>query len=256
MTDSLESERKGRLASEERLARIRNACSGETWSMAVARWRAATFGVGPLERSYERALEEFDEMQTELGLIPENSPHNAILGNFENIDRQKVAKEAADFVIALAAFVGDLGFDLATEVAEKHRINSTERTWKSNGDGTGYHVKPVKPEFKAEYPGAKVLNSAQRKFRDLIAEGVKIPPCIVPQGLIDDETQFVDPKTKNLVVKCEDKTCGVNFYQRRQHRTDDPQCTNQDGTYLLPDETHPLSGPFTVTEIDQDTKDE
>jgi hypothetical protein len=246
MTDSLESERKGRLAAEERLARVRGAMSGETWSMAISRWRVATFGVGPLERSYERALEEFDEMQTELGLLPKDAPSNKILGTFENIDRQKVAKEAADFVIALSAFVADLGFDLATEVAEKHRINSTERTWHSRGDGTGYHVKPVNPEFKAEYPGAKLLAKA---------DSFGIPICIVPQALIDAEKQFVDPKTKNLVVKCEDKTCGVNFYQRRQHRTDDPQCTNQDGFYLLPDETHPLSGPFTVTEIDEDPKE-
>lgn len=209
--ESEDSERRGRIAAEERLARIRVAMSGETWSMAISRWRVATFGVGPLERSYERALEEFDEMQAELGLVPDGAQPNKFIGGFGDIDRQKVSKEAADFVISLAAFVADLGFDLATEIAEKHRINSTERTWHSRGDGTGYHVKP--------------LNAAQLKLRELIAKGVQIPVTVVPQCLIDDEKQFVDPKTKNLVVKCEDRFCKLG--KTRPHRTDDPQCADR-----------------------------
>lgn len=117
---------------------------GPTWSQKVGEWRRKTFGTGTPERSFQRALEELNEMLGALGL-PSYGIDNPQL--FTNIDWKHVGKEAADFCIALAAFLHEQGIDLSNEIDDKHRINSTERQWHSNGDGTGYHIKPGQSSF-------------------------------------------------------------------------------------------------------------
>jgi hypothetical protein len=195
---SRDTERRGRLAAEERLARIRLATNEETWSTAIARWRVATFGLGPLERSFERALEEFDEMIDELGC---SGPDGTLQPPYKfrpDVDKKKVAKEAADFVIALSAFVADLGYDLATEVSEKHRINSTERQWFSKGDGTGYHIKPG-ADYSNTMPRNPDINKVLEAWEAQVKAGLQVPVEVVPQALIDAEAQF-EPETKKSIV--------------------------------------------------------
>lgn len=55
---------------------------------------------------------------------------------------EKIQVEAADVLIVLYGVAHMRGFDLADEVDRKMAINRA-REWKANGDGTGYHVKPV-----------------------------------------------------------------------------------------------------------------
>lgn len=118
-----------------------------TWSQQVHAWRNATFGQSTLDRSYDRAIEELDELHVEMGMDPNDL--NIRDAKFFDTDipyeeKERIADEAADYSIALASFIGDLGCDLAERIANKHRINSTEREWHSNGDGTGYHIKKDK----------------------------------------------------------------------------------------------------------------
>lgn len=116
-----------------------------TWSQKVGEWRQKTFGTGTPERSFNRALEEFNELLSALGMPKYD--WSAKDGLFKDVDWKDVAKEGADFCIAFSATLHQQGFDLSNEIDDKHRINSTERQWHSNGDGTGYHIKPGQSSF-------------------------------------------------------------------------------------------------------------
>jgi hypothetical protein len=54
---------------------------------------------------------------------------------------EKVAAEMADCEIVLRVLAERRGVDLQAGVDLKMKINRA-RSWKSNGDGIGYHVKP------------------------------------------------------------------------------------------------------------------
>lgn len=118
-----------------------------TWSQKVGKWRRETFGVGTPERSFNRALEEFNELLTALGMPKYDWSAKDGLFAASNVDWKHAAKEAADFCIAVSATLDQQGYDLSGEIDDKHRINSTERQWHSNGDGTGYHIKPGQSSF-------------------------------------------------------------------------------------------------------------
>lgn len=97
-----------------------------TWSESITDWQLATFGEATPERAFDRFLEEFDEMAGASAVDTSN---------------EKLAEEAADVVITLAAWVkARTGLDLAIAVEQKMLVNR-ERKWDVRGDGTGYHVR-------------------------------------------------------------------------------------------------------------------
>lgn len=53
---------------------------------------------------------------------------------------ERVARELADVAIVIAVIAERRGVDLAAEVDAKMALNR-RRVWRSNGDGTGYHVR-------------------------------------------------------------------------------------------------------------------
>lgn len=99
-----------------------------TWSKAICEWQVKTFGEATPDRAWGRMLEEFEEM---IESVEQQAPN------------EKMAEEAADVVITLAAFVGTLGKDLADAVQMKMAKNRA-RIAKLDGTGCAYHVKEPK----------------------------------------------------------------------------------------------------------------
>lgn len=107
--------------------------SNPTWSESITNWQEHTFGPVTPERAWARFEEELGELVDEEGFYPA-SPNN------------KLADEAADSVITLAAWLkARTGLDLAEAVERKMAINRG-REWRLDGAGCGYHVRrEVKP---------------------------------------------------------------------------------------------------------------
>lgn len=91
----------------------------ETWE-SINRWCDDTFGPATIERTVERAKEEFIELEGAMA------------------DPAHAAIEAADVVIILCRIPG-----FAEALQAKMAINR-KREWRTLGDGSGYHVKPAR----------------------------------------------------------------------------------------------------------------
>jgi NTP pyrophosphatase (non-canonical NTP hydrolase) len=113
----------------------------------IGRWARATFPGGDDQspRHCLRLLEEVVELCRAAGASRRKVLDTITLtlagGSFRKLDPpDEIAEEMADCAIVLAVIAHRRGVDLQAEVDEKMRINRS-RTWRSNGDGTGYHVK-------------------------------------------------------------------------------------------------------------------
>lgn len=93
----------------------------------ICNWADQTFGKANVTSSYKRVLQEFEELQEAFHAPGIYNPG-------------KLAAECADVLITLYRLAEVIGCDLHDEVDKKMRINRN-RTWKSNGDGTGQHVR-------------------------------------------------------------------------------------------------------------------
>ena len=91
---------------------------------SIAHWQYNTFGMGPVRQVFFRALEEIGE----LAKVIRDNPS----------DEKQIATETADVIITLTGIL--LTCQRLSAVDEKMAINR-EREWRSNGDGTGYHIK-------------------------------------------------------------------------------------------------------------------
>ena len=87
---------------------------------SICAWADSTFGPAKIDASFKRFLIEVDELAT---------------APFE-----KVPSECADVLITLYRVAHVAGFDLQAEVDRKMSINRA-RKWRSNGDGTGQHIR-------------------------------------------------------------------------------------------------------------------
>lgn len=88
-------------------------------------WARQTFGdVSPI-RAAVRANEEMAELL------------KAACADWR--ERDKIMEEAADVVIVLCHLAGALDADLGAAI-EKKMAKNRARTWRLDGDGTGYHV--------------------------------------------------------------------------------------------------------------------
>jgi hypothetical protein len=120
----------------------------QSWSERASSWAAETFGVPTPARALERTQEEFNE------LIAALEEPGALAGFGTLTERaKKAAVEAADTAICLAMLVESLNkvlekklgphsiyLDLDNEIEIKMGINR-KRAWRSNGDGTGQHIR-------------------------------------------------------------------------------------------------------------------
>ena len=92
----------------------------------INEWADKEFGDITLDTAIERMVKEVIELE-DIDLDNTNSP-------------EQVSDECADILITLYRIVGCAGFDLHACVDHKMEINRG-RKWKSNGDGTGQHIK-------------------------------------------------------------------------------------------------------------------
>lgn len=83
-------------------------------------WANNTFGYIDINTSIDRMLQEVEELKL---ATPE-----------------QVEEECADILITLYRVASAIGYDLHACVDHKMQINRG-RKWKSNGDGTGQHIK-------------------------------------------------------------------------------------------------------------------
>lgn len=94
----------------------------------ICDWANKTFGYPKsLEVVIDRMINEVEELKI-------------IDYRKDESDLQKIADECADIYITLVRVIDTIGFDLQSCVNHKMQINRA-RKWKSNGDGTGKHVK-------------------------------------------------------------------------------------------------------------------
>lgn len=114
----------------------------------VGQWAVATFPGGDdlSPRHCLRLLEEVVELCLAAGAAPfeayQAMGDRLATGNWmvPNPEPEKVPEEMADVQIVLYTIAHRRGIDLDSQVTEKMARNR-RRTWKSNGDGTGYHVR-------------------------------------------------------------------------------------------------------------------
>lgn len=92
----------------------------------ICDWANKTFGFAGLNASVERMLKEVEELKA--------------IKLTEMKDGEKIADECADILITLYRIADVLGYNLHATVDYKMEINRG-RKWKSNGDGTGQHIK-------------------------------------------------------------------------------------------------------------------
>lgn len=94
---------------------------------SIIDWQLDTFGPGHPDRLFDRAFEEWLELEEKMG-----DPLR---------DYRQCAMEVADVIIVLAGVLQALGYPNAVDL--KMEVNRV-RQWMTKGDGTGYHVKPEK----------------------------------------------------------------------------------------------------------------
>jgi hypothetical protein len=97
--------------------------NGDRLFTSIRTWADDTFGPVSDEKLITRAWDEWDELIDEYS--KDDTPDH----------RKRVLSEAADVVICLARMPG-----LWQEIEHKH-ITNLSRRWRSNGDGTGQHIK-------------------------------------------------------------------------------------------------------------------
>jgi NTP pyrophosphatase (non-canonical NTP hydrolase) len=114
----------------------------------IGRWARETFPGGDdlSPRFTIRLLEEVVELCLAAGATPREIVTTANVTRYDQRafermpEHGNVPEEMADCAIALAAVAGRRGVDLQAEIDKKMAVNR-RRTWRANGDGTGYHVK-------------------------------------------------------------------------------------------------------------------
>ena len=123
--------------------------SGEGETQAtIGRWAKETFPGGDPKGPAKalRTLDEVIELCLAAGATPRQIYIRCTVGLGDKSDHadysqpEKVPSEAADVDICLKAFAYDHEIDLQAETDSKMKVNRARR-WKSNGDGTGQHVK-------------------------------------------------------------------------------------------------------------------
>jgi len=163
----------------------------------IGQWCDDTFpGADPSSpRKAIRVLEEVIELCLAAGASPMDIGDAAVVAlNKERSpgdwcesrpNPAKIPAEAADALICLYGLAHTHGFDLHDAVDRKQAINLA-RTWKANGDGTGYHVKDESATEPTPWP------SSTASVLGLTAEA-----CTVYAGPVDQITsanahEFVD----------------------------------------------------------------
>lgn len=105
---------------------------------SIVDWADWTFGpVEPLVAG-SRAASEMKEFISRLNIALSDQETEQPALPFAHFG--ELCSEAADVVICLYRMVAGMGSDLGREVDRKMAINRRRR-WKSNGDGTGQHIK-------------------------------------------------------------------------------------------------------------------
>jgi NTP pyrophosphatase (non-canonical NTP hydrolase) len=94
---------------------------------SINAWGAKTFGHGTARAIGGRLQKEMDELLAALDV----DEHAAL---------DATRDEAADVLIMLYRLAGVGGFNLMAALDRKMRVNR-KRKWRSNGDGTGEHVR-------------------------------------------------------------------------------------------------------------------
>lgn len=92
---------------------------------SIIDWQTQTFGPATVDRAFDRADEEFEELFKEM------------IGDVKDRDYRKMAMEAADVIICLSAFMQACGH---WDAVDKKMAINRARKWRTNGDGTGYHI--------------------------------------------------------------------------------------------------------------------
>jgi hypothetical protein len=92
----------------------------------ISEWAETTFGYCKREAAINRMLQEVEELK------------KIDLYNLDSFN--KMSDECADILITLYRIADCYSFDLHKKVDHKMAINRG-RKWKSNGDGTGQHIK-------------------------------------------------------------------------------------------------------------------
>jgi len=91
---------------------------------SIVKWADETFGKATRSAAFERLEDEFDELKLDA----------------EDMEWSLAKGECADVLITLYRLASALDIDLHAEVDAKMAINRA-RKWRSNGDGTGQHVR-------------------------------------------------------------------------------------------------------------------
>ena len=94
----------------------------------IVKWADETFGIATIEVCFYRMLSE----------------HKELVEAMERGDYDSARGECADVYVTLVRLADYLGVPLHEEVDRKMAINRA-RKWRSNGDGTGQHIKDGEP---------------------------------------------------------------------------------------------------------------
>lgn len=89
----------------------------------ICNWADETFGFCSRQAAMYRMFVEVEELK-----------------DVNKDDFEKVSNECADILITLYRVAHCYNFDLHATVDHKMQVNR-DRKWKSNGDGTGQHIK-------------------------------------------------------------------------------------------------------------------
>lgn len=109
---------------------------------SIGHWAISTFGRGEDPARYAlRALEECLELCIASGATKDDIGEVVIETVQNNYEKMKMPrKELADTIVTLYVYAHIFGFSAQTEVDRVMGVNR-QRTWRSNGDGTGQHIR-------------------------------------------------------------------------------------------------------------------
>lgn len=107
----------------------------------IGDWAVRTFGRGDSPARYAlRALEECLELCIASGATKDDIGEVVIETVQNNYEKMKMPrKELADTMVTLLVYAHVFGFSAITEVDRVMGVNR-QRSWRSNGDGTGQHI--------------------------------------------------------------------------------------------------------------------
>jgi len=151
----------------------------------VDEWAQVTFGVGTPERIFERMLEELEELRA--------------------CPPEKRDEEIADVLICLMRYARARDLDLGKLVVDKMEVNR-KRRWRSNGDGTGQHVRPLKATELHKVPEGALLEITwsggngphlyRMAFEDVSDIGVNEPVAYPTQALPGGGIEELPPRSE------------------------------------------------------------